>query len=214
VSHYFEALLAFELPCGTIDQHVERCTVIDDRNPYAPSRASLSQDRVPSGQLSAAVTAWRYRKILVMVPGSTLPDRCVKCNEAADEPTKTRKVYWHHPGVYAFILINIIIYAIVGAIVRKKAMVAAGLCAAHKKRRLLGVALAWTGFVLGIALLFAGIGNPQQGVLAACGVLLLFAAILVGMRMARIVYASKIDKSQVWLKGCGTEFLDSLPPLP
>jgi hypothetical protein len=54
----------------------------------------------------------------------------------------------------------------------------------------------------------------MTAVLAACGVLLLFAAILAGMRMARIVYASKIDKSQVWLKGCGAEFLDSLPPLP
>jgi hypothetical protein len=39
-------------------------------------------------------------------------------------------------------------------------------------------------------------------------------SIVTGMIMARIVYARKIDKSYVWLKGCGSEFLDSLPPLP
>lgn len=186
---------------------------MDDRNPYAPSRASLSQARAPSGHAGPGVTAWRYRKILVMVPGSTLPDRCVKCNEPADEPTKTRKLYWHHPGVYAFILINLIIYAIVAMIVRKKAMVAAGLCVAHKKRRRLGLTLGWGGFGLGLVAIFAGAAMPQ-GALLGLGFLLLFSAALVGIIVARIVYASKINESQVWLKGCGTEFLDSLPPLP
>jgi hypothetical protein len=187
---------------------------MDDRNPYAPSRASLSQDRAPSGQPGSAVTAWRYRKTLVMVSGSTLPQRCVKCNEPADEPTKARKVYWHHPGVYAFVLINIIIYAIVGMIVRKRAIVAPGLCVAHKKRRKLGLTLGWGGFVLGLVSIFAGVAGRQQGTLFAFGLLLLFSAALVGIVMGRIVYASKIDKSQIWLKGCGAEFLDSLPPLP
>jgi hypothetical protein len=187
---------------------------MDDRNPYAPSRASLSQDRAPSGRLSPGVTAWRYRKILVMVPGSTLPDRCVKCNEPADEPTKDRKVYWHHPGWYAFILINIIIYAIVGTIVRKRAVVAPGLCVAHKKRRRLALTLGWGGFGLGLVAIFAGAALPEPGVLLAIGILLLLSAVLTSIIMGRIVYASRIDKSHVRLKGCGAEFLDSLPPLP
>ena len=45
----------------------------------------------------------------------------------SDEPTKMRKVYWHHPGVYALILINLIVYAIVAAIVRKRADTESGL---------------------------------------------------------------------------------------
>jgi hypothetical protein len=53
-----------------------------------------------------------------------------------------------------------------------------------------------------------------QGTLLGLGFLLLFSAALVGIIVARIVYASKINESHVWLKGCGTEFLDSLPPLP
>ncbi len=44
--------------------------------------------------------------------------------------------------------------------------------------------------------------------------LLLFASALTGMVLSRVVTARKIDKDYVWLKGCGPEFLDSLPPLP
>jgi hypothetical protein len=189
---------------------------MDDRNPYAPSRASLAQPAQPGLDGSDGVTAWRYRQVLVMVPDTALPSRCVKCNQPADEPTKLRKVYWHHPGVYALILVNIVIYAIVGAIVRKRALVAAGLCAAHKKRRRVAVAVAWIGFITGMGLLTWGVGDTTgyNGVFAVAGLIVLLVSILVGINRARIVYAQKIETSHVWLKGCGAEFLDSLPPLP
>ena len=187
---------------------------MDDRNPYAPSKASLSHDRSPSESPGSQVTAWRNVNSLVMIPGSTLPDRCVKCNEPADEPTKVRKVYWHHPGLYALILINIIIYAIVGAIVRKRALVAAGLCVAHKKRRRLGITLAWVGSGCGVALIVLSTGDRGSPATFAAGILMIVAAVIVGIIMGRIVYAQKIDEEYIWLKGCGAEFLDSLPPLP
>lgn len=187
---------------------------MDDRNPYAPSKASLSHGRSPSESSGSQVTAWRNLNSLVMIPGSTLPDRCVKCNEPADEPTKVRKVYWHHPGIYALILINIIIYAIVGAIVRKRALVRAGLCVAHKKRRRLAMTLAWVGVGCGIALIALSAGDRGSSADAVVGILLIVAAVIVGFLMGRVVYAQKIDEEYVWLKGCGAEFLDSLPPLP
>jgi hypothetical protein len=189
---------------------------MDDRNPYAPSRASLAARPSQPGGDRSGVTAWRYQKLLVMISDTALPPRCVKCNEPADEPTKVRKVYWHHPGVYLVILVNIIIYAIVGAIVRKRALVAAGLCAAHKKRRRRGIIFAWGGFVTGVGLLTWGFGNEGGigGLSVIAGLLLLLASILTGINMTRIVYAQKIDKNCAWLKGCGPEFLDSLPPLP
>jgi hypothetical protein len=187
---------------------------VDDRNPYAPSQATLNQGGSPTGQLNTGVTAWRYQKILVMQPGSTLPDRCVKCNEPAEPPTKARKVYWHHPTIFVLLLINIIIYAIVGAIVRKRTIVAPGLCSAHKKRRRLGITLAWFGFGLGVALIFADLNADDRSMWFALGILLMLAAALVGIFMGRVVYAHKIEPTQVWLKGCGADFLDSLPPLP
>jgi len=51
-------------------------------------------------------------------------------------------------------------------------------------------------------------------VITHAGLLVLLASILTGINMTRIVYAQKIDKNYAWLKGCGPEFLDSLPPLP
>jgi hypothetical protein len=153
----------------------------------------------------------------VTVLNAQLPDRCVKCNEFADGPTKTRKVFWHHPAVYLLVVINVLIYALVGLIVRKKVLVAAGLCAVHKKRRRIGLTVAWSGFAAGMAALALVASGTQNRAVTSLGVVALVAmlpAILVGMRMARVVYARKIDKEYSWLKGCGPEFLDSLPQFP
>jgi hypothetical protein len=188
-----------------------------DRNPYAPSRASLTApSSQPTVSRSDGVTAWRNQKVLVMIPDTQLPPRCVKCNAPADEPTKIRKVYWHHPAIYLVILINIVIYAIVATIVRRRALVGAGLCAAHKKRRRLAILIAWASFIIGVGLLaWATRESAGNGAaFAAAAVAALLAAILAGIIAARVVYAQRIDKSFVWLKGCGAEFLDSLPPLP
>jgi hypothetical protein len=185
---------------------------MDDRNPYAPSQASLKSTHGLATSTQSGVTAWRNQKVLVMIPDTPLPPRCVKCNEPAEEPTKIRKVYWHHTGVYALILINLIIYAIVAAIVRKRALVAPGLCARHKKRRQLGLFIGWGGLVAGIALMFAG--GSDQGAYLGLGILLVLVSALTGMIVSRVLVARKIDQDYVWLKGCGAEFLDSLPPLP
>jgi hypothetical protein len=187
---------------------------MDERNPYAPSRASLrSGDAPPAGDQSG-VTAWRNQNVLVMIPDTPLPPRCIKCNEPADEPTKVRKVYWHHPGVYALILINLIVYAIVAAIVRKKALVAPGLCAEHKKRRRLGLAIGWGGVLAGIGLMTWGVEDADHVAYVPIGSLVLLISIILSMFLSRVVVARKIDQSYVWLRGCGAQFLDSLPPLP
>jgi hypothetical protein len=189
---------------------------MDDRNPYAPSRASLEADNStrPGHRLSESV--WREGKVLIMVPDSTLPDRCVKCNQPADEPTKARKVYWHHPAVYLLVLINVLLYAIVGVIVRRRAVVAPGLCAEHKKRRRMAILLGWVGFITGIALLTWGFRDSTVGggQFLVTGILLVLLSILASIILARIVYAQKIDRSYVRLKGCGPEFLDTLPRFP
>ncbi len=126
---------------------------MDDRNPYAPSRASLKSDDAPSRGGQSGETVWRNQKLLVMVPDAALPPRCVKCNGPAEEPTKVRKIYWHHPLLYLLILINLIVYAVVAAIVRKRALVAPGLCAEHKKRRQIGLLIGWGGVVAGMMLM-------------------------------------------------------------
>ena len=186
---------------------------MDDLNPYAPSRASLgASERVSTGARDAGNAIWRDGDVLIALIGAEMPRRCVKCNGPADQPTKVRKVYWHHPGLYLLLLFNVIIYAVVAAVVRKKATVNAGLCIEHKKRRRLALTFGWAGALGGIVLLFSGVGSSPGVWESLAGVLLILGSSMAGRIFARIVYARKIDKTHIYLKGCGTAFLDSLPP--
>jgi len=177
------------------------------RNPYAPTRASLEHAQTVEDPAGAGV--WRQGKVLVMLREHDLPDRCVKCNEPAEAPTKVRKVYWHHWTIYLLILLNIIIYAIVGLIARRKGTVAPGLCHDHKQRRRILLAAGWIGVLAGIAAIYVGMA-ASSGLLVA-GVLALLAGIVTALFAARLLYAQRIDKTHLYLKGCGAEFLDSLP---
>ena len=179
---------------------------MDQHNPYAPSRASLAGAAVAATEAGGT---WRDGKVLVLSREASLPPRCVRCNEPAEEPTKNRKVYWHSPWLYLLILFNLIIYAIVAAIVRKKAVVAPGLCSAHKKRRRIGITIIWVAVVAGFAVMFAGPAGIFAGVLAV-----LVALIVSTTSMIRILRPRRIDERYVRLTGCGSEFLDSMPQFP
>lgn len=183
---------------------------MDNHNPYAPSQASLAGAAVTPSDNGGA---WRDGKVLILTPDASLPGRCVRCNEPSEEPTKSRRLYWHSPWLYALIALNILIYAIVAVIVRKKAIVAPGLCSQHKKHRRYSIALAWILLIAGFAVLVMGTSGEMP--LAALGGFLLFlAAIIVSATFTRIVRAKRIDAQYVRLKGCGAAFLDSMPPFP
>jgi hypothetical protein len=175
------------------------------RNPYAVSSASFRQrDDVPAG--ATTVNAWRDGKILVMRPGAALPHRCVKCNDDCDPPKKPIRVHWHHWTVYLLLLVAVLIYLIVGLLVRRKATVPAGLCDKHRNRRRAAITLSLLIFTLG--LIGAGMSD---GVGIGIGVLVALLAVLIGLPMSRIVWAQHISPEYLRIKGCGREFLDSLP---
>jgi hypothetical protein len=183
-------------------------------NPYAPSKASLQQTSPDPNARPANVTAWRDERVMVMLPDAPIPQRCVKCNDPAEQPTKMRKVYWHSPWLYLLLLFNVLIFAIVAAVVRKKATVAAGLCTIHKKRRRAVLTIAWVGALLGIVLIFMG-ANSAAGIGAVLfGILVVLGAIIFGMIAGRVVVPTRIDDRYVRLKGCGEAYLDTLPPFP
>lgn len=181
---------------------------MDQHNPYAPSAASLAGATVTPADSTGA---WRDGAILVLTPEATLPGRCIRCNEPSEEPTKNRRIYWHSPWLYLLILANILIYAVVALIVRKKAVVAPGLCSEHKKRRRIGIAISWALLIAGFALMFMGI-PMAKGAAVLGGLLLILVALLVSVSVSRIVRAKRIDAQYVRLKGCGPAFLDSMPP--
>ena len=172
-------------------------------NPYLPPKAALEK--------RIAGEYWREGKRVVMRPGGVLPPRCVKCNAPALQPMAPRKVHWHHPAWFLLILVNILIFIIVGLLVRRKAEVTFGVCARHRLRRRIFIAVGWGGLFLGFLIATGG------GAWTAVGILMIVAAILIGMIGARLAYAARITKTEVRLAGCGRAFLDSIEanaPLP
>jgi len=179
-------------------------------NPYAPSKASL-ESRTSATDVSSEVRVWRDGKSVVALHDAHLPARCVKCNAPADQPTRVRTVYWHHPALYILFFLWLFVYIIVALIVRKKAEVDPGLCAHHKRRRWIVITLAWLSPVAGIALIIGAEDYP--GVVGFASLLIL-AAIIVGIVLGRVVYAKKITKDEVRLGGFCRAYLDDLPDYP
>jgi hypothetical protein len=174
----------------------------EQQNPYAAPKSRLTAAH--EGQF------WRDGKVLVFQRDAEFPDRCVKCNAGAVPPKKRCKLYWHHPGWYLLVLLNIIIYAVVGAIVGKRAAAEVGLCERHQRRVLIGRILGWGGFAAIVAAVGLGLALDIDG-LWAIGLLVFLPWALATILVARLIYATRIDKELIRIKGCGRDFLDSLP---
>lgn len=170
--------------------------------------------RLQEGVAPAQRMVWRSGKKLIMNRDAILPPRCVKCNEPAEENTITRKIYWIPGAYYLLILISPIILLIVAALVRKRAEVTFCICPRHRaKYRMLN----WTAaglFLSSIGLFFGGaamVGGNFGAILLLLGFVALLASLFVAAYGGRVVYASRIDKEMLTLKGAGPEFLAQFP---
>lgn len=174
----------------------------DAYNPYAPPQAQLSE--------ATGKGCWRDGKILVMARESALPHRCIKCNAPAADGSKVRTVYWHHPAWYLLVPLQIIIYALVATIVRKKARITFSLCAEHRQRYWRGLAVGWIGTLAGIGVVVYGASaDPVWTMIEGCA--LLVVSPVLGIVWTRLLSPQRIDEDYVRLRGCGKAFLDSLP---
>jgi hypothetical protein len=172
-------------------------------NRYAPPKAVVEDRGDDAGM-------WREGKLLVLRKDAHFPDRCIKCNAPSVAPKRRRRLTWHSPWLYLLLFLAVLLYAIVAMLVQKRAVVELGLCERHQKRVLWGRLIGWGGLALELLLVGAAIStnDPAYGV-AALFVLLpwTIASIVVN----RLVLAQRIDDQFVRLKGCGPEFLRSLP---
>ena len=166
--------------------------------------------KLKEGVRGGRPNVWRQGPTLVMHRDAELPDRCVKCNTPANGVKLRRNLYWHHPGLYLLILLNLLIYLIVALIVRKRAKISLGLCEKHRSNRVWAISSAWILVLLGVGLLVGGIVNVN-GWLILTGVILLLGGAIYGAVRGRIVTPRRIDKERVWLNGVCAEYLDSLP---
>jgi hypothetical protein len=180
-----------------------------DRNPYAPSKATLAAAPTIGGD---SADVWRDGKWLVMDVDAKLPHRCVKCAEPAETPMKRQTLYWHHPAIYLLLLFWIVIYIIVAAIARKTLKLEVGLCEDHRLARRKALTIGLIGLIGSIpaAIGLAQLDQPGLALLVGIGGFAGFAIYL--LVRARILYAKKIDSDEARLGGCGEEFLSGLPP--
>lgn len=171
-------------------------------SPWAPPEAETLEVR-PTPEVYAE------GDVVVMRMGCDLPERCVLCNTRDRVRMRRKRFYWHHPAWYLLILINLILYVIVALVIRRSTRIQVGICEEHRKQRLARV-LAGCGVVALGAL--ASVSQFQQGglnLLLAIGFTIL--AAIVTLYLGQTVYAQRIDREWVRLKGAGSAFLDGLP---
>ena len=177
-------------------------------NPYAPPKSAVTG----ASPATAGGGLFRDGKILVMARGATLPGRCIRCNA----PTGLRldkKIYWHNPWIYLLIF-QLLIYAIVALIVRKKAEVSFPVCQDHLDRRRNAIIVAWLIALAGIILMPIGFSNDSRIAIGCAGMLVVLGAIVFGMRKAQLAAPKKITDQWILLSGVSPEFLAPLPLAP
>ena len=179
-----------------------------ERNPYAPSKATL-KSTAPIGGDTADV--WRDGKWLVMDVDAALPHRCVKCNGPAETPMKRQTLYWHHPAIYLLLLFWIVIYVIVAVVARKTLRLEVGLCEEHRLARRNALTIGLIGLFGSIPAAFGLAQLDQRGLALLVGFGGFLASVIYLLVRARILYAKRIDADEARIGGCGEEFLSSLP---
>lgn len=147
-------------------------------------------------------------KVVIYDKDVAWPERCYKCNKPTTEKVHVTLTYLN-PWFYLSILVSILLLIILGLIFRKRFPLDLPICEEHlqkhKKHKLVNwclaglTVLAFTlGFVLNIE---AAIGTG----------LVLILALVVSLIAVRMVAVSKLNESQLWVRGVGKPFAESLP---
>jgi hypothetical protein len=156
---------------------------------------------------------WRDGKTLVMMKEAFLPDRCVKCNRAANGYRLRRRLSWHHPALYILIFGAALFYVLLALALSKRATVEFGLCEDHVRRRRNLLLIGWVMFFLG--LLIPVVAFTYEYVLIGVLGIFLFLAAVIWLAIAyKVANVKRIDDRYVWLTGINEQFLLQFPPVP
>jgi predicted Zn-ribbon and HTH transcriptional regulator len=201
--------------CAECGNSFKRDDMIPYQNSYVCATCKpmfLQRLREGAAPNISAGNLWRKGNQLVMPLGAELPARCAKCGQAVSTRPIRRKLYWHSQWIYLLILLNLLIYAVVALIVRKKAIVNVPVCPDHRKRRALIITISWVMVFLSIGMFaLAASVNNTGGLFVLIGLVLLLTGIILGIVKGTLVRAMRIDERFVWVKGFGPAFLASLP---
>jgi hypothetical protein len=199
----------------------------DTFNPYAPPKSIVVDAQ------AAGTGVFREGDLVRMHAAGALPDRCIRCNRPAGGYRVGRAMYWRpvgwrwvlwgalpllfllsgiNPVVLMFFWVLVIVLAMGDYFIRRKFVVAYGLCENHRRWR----TAARISFVVSWVLLVGLLAPATHGfhavmywwfwVLAlAVLALAIVASVLYRIRLARIT------DDQIWLRGAGRPFCEGLP---
>ncbi|MCC8537608.1 hypothetical protein ACDH70_11435 [Xanthomonas axonopodis pv. poinsettiicola] len=153
---------------------------------------------------------WREGDELVCTPGANLPPRCVKCNAPADMPPRRYIFHWHHPVIYAALLLGVLPYLILAIALRKRSGHVLTLCSLHERRRVRYVAVALASV---LALLVCGLSLHSE-FRWVIGSAVMAAMLLLGRLGSRVLSPRSIGHRQARYLGACDAFLQELPPPP
>jgi hypothetical protein len=174
-------------------------------NPYAAPMARLD---VEASDFSGI---WRDGKILIASRDAVFPLRCVKCNGVAEPRRESYRMRWHHSAWYLLLfVIPLVLYALVALKVTRWATVHVGLCRRHHRLRAASRVVGWGGLAAIVVVLAVGIGFGSATAIG-WSLLALLPWALVSMALSPQLIAVRIDEKTVRFRGCGREFLNSLP---
>lgn len=156
--------------------------------------------------------AWQALGRLCACDQAILPARCVKCNGEAEVRMKRKQFTWAPPLVYLGLLGGLLPCLILVLVLQKKATITYGLCGVHRRRHFNKVWISLGCVALAIAC-FAGAGMYDD---AAAGLIILGFVVLLGMLIylaiaGPVLKPARIDQGVAEFKGCGADFLASLP---
>jgi len=154
---------------------------------------------------------WRDNSTLVMVKEAPLPDRCVKCNAPANGVRLRRRLAWHSPVLYLLIFVALLIYAILAAVLSKRATIYIGLCAEHFQRRRKKIAVGWILLAGGLISIIVGFAY-EYPIIGLLGFAVFLFALIWLIVISRVVTPKKIDDRLVWLNGINSAYLSQFPP--
>lgn len=195
------------------DQFCNRCgkPLVTGVGAQVAAAAAAAAPAVP------AMPAVAYRKgnRLVVPKGATLPSYCVKCGQPVTGPPFQKTFYWHNPLLFLLVLVNILVYAIVSMILRKRFDLAVPMCPEHLQRRKNLLIATWVlglGFIPGGILAGSLIHDSDTAVAVGLltGFLMLIAACVTGA-MSVLLRPREITDVSATFSGVCEQFLAMLP---
>jgi hypothetical protein len=151
---------------------------------------------------------WRDGKRVVMDRNAVLPDRCFKCDEPADGYRRATTLT--HVPTGTELMVGAIAYAFA-----KRAPIEIGLCGRHRRSKA-NVALVSLAVLLSSIFVFTQVRATELvlPLLATVGLIGGVIGLLYAFVGTRVVRATRITDTHIWLKGAGEPFLASLPAAP